>query len=71
MTDHQANLMRMGVDMDVVTVATITPNPPYQIYSVNLRERGLSGSQGLCLLPYSTLATILHHHCASVPPNLK
>lgn len=52
-TGRQANLTWMSISEDVVTMATITPYLLIKPHPVNIRERGLGGSQGPCILPYS------------------
>lgn len=69
-TGHQANLMWMGIDKNVVTIATATPYLPNKPHLVNIRKRGLGGSQGPCIFSYWPLATMPHHHRASVSPTL-
>lgn len=43
---YQADLTRLGIEKDVVTIATITPNLGIKPQPVDLREKGLNGARG-------------------------
>lgn len=60
----------IGIDKDVVNTTTIPSNLHIRPHPVNIRE-GAGWSQGPCLLPHSSVATILHQHPTSVSPNFE